>query len=131
MAKKDLNAFNPASGFFTTPAADQTQGAQPVKEEGADDQGREYPDTIPYQEAAQAAAQPKKTGRPATGIKRPYKYNIALDADLWKYLHEISWTRRKPMVQIVNDLIRADMEAYIKDCNERGVDPYEGWEKDD
>lgn len=114
MAKKDLNAFNPASGFFTTPAQDQGQEAPPVKEE-----------------APQEAPQPKKTGRPATGIKRPYKYNIALDADLWKYLHEISWTRRKPMVQIVNDLIRADMEAYIKDCEERGVDPYEGWEKDD
>ena len=114
MAKKDLNAFNPADGFFT-------QTAPPVKEEGAADQGRE---------ALAEESQPKKTGRPATGLKRPFKYNMALDADLWKYLHEISWIRRKPMVQIVNDLIRADMEAYIADCKERGVDPYEGWEKD-
>lgn len=108
MARKNLNDYNPA-GDLITGAADQ--GAQPVKEE-------------------QPEALPKKTGRPRTGNKRPYKYNISLEPDLWKYLHEISWTRRKPMVQIVNDLLRADMEAYIADCKERGVDPYEGWETD-
>lgn len=60
--------------------------------------------------------------------KRGKRYNLLLDRDLDQFLHEIVWVKRTNMTQYVNDLIRADYEAYLKDCKEKGVDPFEGWE---
>lgn len=63
--------------------------------------------------------------------KRGRHYNLMLDKDLDRFLHEIVWVRRTNMTQYVNDLIRADYDKYLQDCQKRGVDPFEGWEKDD
>ena len=45
---------------------------------------------------------------------RKYRYNLALDADLNEFLHEIAWQNRTSMTQYINDLIRREMEKYNK-----------------
>lgn len=60
--------------------------------------------------------------------KRGKRYNLMLDKDLDRFLHEIVWVRRTNMTQYINDLIRADYEAYLKDCEAKGKNPFEGWE---
>lgn len=72
---------------------------------------------------------PKKQGRPPKKEEeklRGYRYNLNLDRDLKDYLHEMAWKNRTSITQYINDLIRADMEAYI----EAGGDESE-WMKED
>ena len=60
---------------------------------------------------------PKKQGRPPKKEEeklRGYRYNLNLDRDLKDYLHEMAWKNRTSITQYINDLIRADMEAYIE-----------------
>lgn len=58
-----------------------------------------------------------KKGRP---IERPntYRFSLYLDGDLKSYIDFIAWKRSSPgskysITQYLNDLIRADMEAYL------------------
>lgn len=72
---------------------------------------------------------PSKQGRPPKKEEeklRGYRYNLNLDRDLKDYLHEMAWKNRTSITQYINDLIRADMEAYI----EAGGDESE-WMKED
>ena len=58
-----------------------------------------------------------KLGRPPKKPEeklRGYRYNLNLDRDLKDYLHEMAWKNRTSITQYINDLIRADMEAYIE-----------------
>jgi hypothetical protein len=67
----------------------------------------------------------KKLGRPTLKPeerKRGYRYNLLLDADLKQYMHEMAWRQRTSITQWVNDLIRADMEAYFANGGTK-----EGW----
>lgn len=60
---------------------------------------------------------PSKQGRPPKKEEeklRGYRYNLNLDRDLKDYLHEMAWKNRTSITQYINDLIRADMEAYIE-----------------
>lgn len=64
-----------------------------------------------------APAEPKKQGRPPKAEHeklRGYRYNLNLDKDLKGYLHEMAWRKRTNITQYINDLIRADMEEYIR-----------------
>lgn len=58
-----------------------------------------------------------KKGRP---IERPntYRFSLYLDGDLKNYIDFIAWKRSSPgnkysITQYLNDLVRADMEAYL------------------
>lgn len=62
---------------------------------------------------------------------RGYRYNLNLDRDLQQYLKETAWKNRTSITQYINDLIRADMEAYFRQCEAQGIDPKEGWEVDE
>ena len=69
-----------------------------------------------------------KQGRPPKKEEeklRGYRYNLNLDRDLKDYLHEMAWKNRTSITQYINDLIRADMKAYI----EAGGDESE-WKKE-
>ena len=58
-----------------------------------------------------------KQGRPPKKEEeklRGYRYNLNLDRDLKEYLHEMAWKNRTSITQYINDLIRADMKAYIE-----------------
>lgn len=54
----------------------------------------------------------KKKGRP---VERPetYRFSLYLDGDLKDFIKYASWKGRKSTTQYLNDLVRADMEAYI------------------
>ena len=80
-------------------------------------------------ETHDAHEKPSKQGRPPKKPEkklRGYRYNLNLDRDLKDYLHEMAWKNRTSITQYINDLIRADMEAYI----EAGGDESE-WMKED
>lgn len=75
-----------------------------------------------------------KRGRPKKAEEeklRGYRYNLNLDRDLQPYLKETAWRKRTSITQYINDLIRADMEAYFKECEAQGIDPKAGWETDE
>lgn len=75
-----------------------------------------------------------KRGRPKKKEEeklRGYRYNLNLDRDLQQYLKETAWKKRTSITQYINDLIRADMEAYFRECEAAGIDPKEGWEVDE
>lgn len=57
--------------------------------------------------------------------KRGYRYNMCLDADLRGYLEKVTFTNNTSKTQYLNDLIRADMEAYLAAGNV--VEPF--WDK--
>ena len=79
-----------------------------------------------------------KRGRPKKTEEeklRGYRYNLNLDKDLQQYLKEIAWMNRTSITQYINDLIRADMEAFLKTSENvlRVVcvsDNTRGWYKD-
>lgn len=87
-------------------------------------------DSVPKNDAQAISkrGRPKKTEEEK---RRGYRYNLNLDKDLQQYLKETAWKNRTSITQYINDLIRADMEAYFKDCEEKGIDPMEGWEVDE
>lgn len=60
----------------------------------------------------ESAAIAKKVGRP---VERPetYRFSLYLDGDLKEYIKYMSWKRKQSATQYLNDLVRADMEAYL------------------
>lgn len=85
------------------------------------------------QKILEGTAEPKR-GRPKKTDSeklRGYRYNLNLDRDLKQYLHEMAWQKRSSITQYINDLIRADMEAYFDECESLGIDPKKGWEVDE
>lgn len=138
MAKKQFDAQAATSKFFSnTDGADNAQNTdntqstdnthkKPYKQDTyITDFAGKHPDGVAF---------PRKQGRPKKSLeerKKRIRYNLLLDFDLNQYLHEIVWQRRTSMTDYVNDLIRADYEAYLKDCKEKGKNPFEGWEKPD
>lgn len=111
MAKK-FEAQNVTDKFFTQ----ATQEKQEIQDK---------PDINPTAETAPKRGRPTKE-KPLRG----YRYGLLLDDDLDAFLHEIVWVKRTSMTQYVNDIIREKKEEYVKNCLERGVNPYEGWEKE-
>lgn len=113
MATKKFDTQATTSKFFT-------QGTQ------------ETQDKHEKQDVSLTAEAQRKQGRPRKEKPlRGYRYNLNLDDDLNQFLHEIVWVKRTTITQYINDLIRREKEAYIADCLSRGVNPYEGWEKED
>ena len=118
MASKKFDTQAATSKFFTQ-GTHETQATQNTQRK------QDKPDVYLASDA------PRQQGRPRKETPlRGYRYNLTLDADLNQFLHEIAWIKRTSMTQYVNDLIRREKEAYIADCIERGVNPYEGWEKE-
>ena len=118
MAGKKFDTQNIADKFFT-------QGNQ---ENQQNQQIQQKPDINP---TAGIGTSQRKPGRPKKEKKlRAYRFSILLDEDLDAFLHEIVWVKRTSMTQYINDLIRQEKEDYVKDCLERGVNPYDGWEKE-
>lgn len=127
MAKKQFDAQTATSKFFTnaqdTQSADSEQNTDSKHNtDNTDNKHEKYPGgfTLPRKQG-----RPKKA--PGDKVKR-LRYNLLLEADLNQFLHEIVWQKRMTMTDYVNALIRADYEAYLKDCKEKGKDPFEGWE---
>ena len=145
MSKKDTAkaAAMAATGKFFTP---QTQSAQETHDTHDKSDKPEAPlpataDLTPEQIASilqhsmeiLQSTTPKR-GRPKKAEEeklRGYRYNLNLDRDLQQYLKETAWKKRTSITQYINDLIRADMEAYFRECEEAGIDPREGWETDE
>lgn len=63
---------------------------------------------------------------PKKAAKKKYRVNLALDGELETYLHNIAWTKRTSITQYINDLIRADREAYLANGGDTT-----GWEDED
>lgn len=134
MAKKQFDTKSATSKFFTD-AEQDTKVEQKAPEPQKTDNTHNTDDTQinPYELERHPNGQkfPRRQGRPrkeASERKRGFRYNLMLDADLNQFLHEIVWIKRTNMTQYINDLIRAEYEAYLKDCKEKGKDPFEGWE---
>ena len=112
MAKKTFDAASVTSRFFTQAAPKQAEQTA-VEPSSAENQAE--------------IVLHKKLGRPRLQSgerRRGYRYNLLLDADLNDFLHEIAWQRRTSMTQYINDLIRAEFEAYMADCESRGIAPF-------
>lgn len=150
MAKKSFNPEEQLRGMFTAPEAQETQSTQETQEKHdipeiaktqavldalgiSDDEGlQEFRSSLTTLNKLAKQINPNqgKRGRPKKEKPlRGYRYGLNLDADLDPYLHEIIWKKRTTMTQYINDLIRADYEAYLADCKKKGIDPYEGWEQ--
>ena len=112
MAKKSFNTQDTVNKFFTA-------GNQEIQEI------QEKPDVYPTAESHKRPGRPKKEKK-----LRAYRFSVLLDEDLDKFIHEIVWIRRTNMTQYINDIVRADKEKYVKECLEKGVNPYEGWEEE-
>lgn len=68
----------------------------------------------------------KKAGRPKE-IETTYRFSLYLNGDYKEFIDYIVWKKKyKNITRYLNDLIRADMEAYI----EAGGDESE-WMKED
>lgn len=54
----------------------------------------------------------KKKGRP---VERPetYRFSLYLDGDLKEFIQYRAWSKKQSITQLFNDLVRADMEAYL------------------
>lgn len=94
MAKKNLNAEN---AFDKVWSNEETQTTQ---------------ETSTTQKTQVTQGTPKKAGRP---VERPdtYRFSLYLDGDLKDYIKYISWKQQKSITQYLNDIIRAEMAAYI------------------
>ena len=127
MAKKQFDTKSATSKFFTNAIDDNKPYEISVTQTTDSTQEKHYKqDHIPSKTEF-----PRRQGRPKKQPeerKRTFRYNLLLDNDLNQYLHEIVWIRRTNMTQYVNDLIRADYENYIRDCQKKGINPFEGWE---
>lgn len=145
MSKKDTAkaAAMAATGKFFSAKPQSTQETHDThnKSEKAESQLPDTADLTPEQIASIVqhsmeilqSASPKR-GRPKKTDEeklRGYRYNLNLDRDLQQYLKETAWKKRTSITQYINDLIRADMEAYFRECEAAGIDPREGWEVDE
>lgn len=136
MAKKQFDTKTATSKFFTGAAGEEKPQETPEIQtahntDTADSTHNTQENPYEQERHPNGAKFPRRQGRPKKQPeerKRAFRYNLLLDADLNQYLHEIVWIKRSNMTQYVNDLIRADYEAYLKDCKEKGKDPFEGWE---
>ena len=79
-------------------------------------------------EIPQMAQRPPRVWEKSTTPGKKVRYNLVLDEDLNNFMRGIVWERRLNMSAYINGLIRADMEAYEKECKKKGIEPYEGWE---
>ena len=109
--KKSFDPAEATSKFFSSapqsPAADTGREKRPARKSGA---------TLP-----------RRQGKPqgqSTHSRRTKRYNLLLDEDLDAFLHEIVWQKRTTMTQYINDLIRAELEAYEKESHQNGTVPY-------
>ena len=91
MAKKNLNASNAFEKVWSNEETQTTQETETTQE---------------------TQVKPRKAGRP---VERPdtYRFNLYLDGDLKNFIKYISWKQRKSITQYMNDIIRAEMAAYI------------------
>lgn len=135
MGKKSFDTAAATNKFFTN--------QQPGTPEQREEQPAPNPDATMTPEQAAAILRQSmeilqnttpQRGRPKKAEEeklRGYRYNLNLDRDLKQYLKETAWKKRTSITQYINDLIRADMEAYFRECEEQGIDPREGWEIDE
>lgn len=142
MSKKDTAkaAAMAATGKFFTPQPQDTHYTH-NKSEKPEAQLPATEDLTPEQLASIARRSMEiwqnttpKRGRPKKTKEeklRGYRYNLNLDRDLQQYLKETAWKKRTSITQYINDLIRADMDAYFRACEAAGIDPREGWEVDE
>lgn len=133
MSKKSFDTASATSKFFTQGTQD-THSASDTH--NTHDTHNKQDTPTPEQIAAavlKLQQEPKRGRPPKTEAEklRGYRYNLNLDRDLQQYLKETAWKNRTSITQYINDLIRADMEAYFKECEEKGIDPREGWEVDE
>lgn len=74
-------------------------------------------DKLSTQDAQQTQdTQKKAKGRPPKTEEQKkggYRYNLNLDKELKTYLKNKAWQDRKSATDYINDLLRADMEAYF------------------
>lgn len=140
MTKKTFDAQAATSKFFSQPQQD-TQNTHD-KSEKQEKPGATIPEELSQEQLANIVRQSMeilqqvnpKRGRPKKTEEeklRGYRYNLNLDKDLQQYLKETAWKKRTSITQYINDLIRADMEAYFEECKAAGIDPREGWEIDE
>lgn len=136
MSKKSFDTKTATSKFFTQNTQEtQSTPNTPITHDTHDKHSTQDTPT-PEQIAAavlKLQQEPKRGRPPKTEAEklRGYRYNLNLDRDLQQYLKETAWKNRTSITQYINDLIRADMEAYFKECEEKGIDPREGWEVDE
>jgi len=62
---------------------------------------------------------------------RGYKFTLHFDKDLEQFVKEMAWKNRSTITQWMNDLVRKEKERYFRECEAQGIDPTEGWEKDE
>ena len=127
MAKKQFDTKSATSKFFTNATDDSKTNETSVTQTTDNTQEKHYK----QDHSPNGTEFPRRQGRPKKqpeDRKRTFRYNLLLDNDLNQYLHEIVWIRRTNMTQYVNDLIRADYENYIRECQGKGINPFEGWE---
>lgn len=55
----------------------------------------------------------EETAKREAAKKKKYRVNLALDADLESYLHNIAWQNRTSITQYIAALIRKDKEEYF------------------
>lgn len=70
-------------------------------------------ETAKTQETQTTQETQKKTGRPKERHET-YRFSLYLDGDLKDYIKFASWKQQKTITQYLNDIIRAEMEAYIE-----------------
>lgn len=129
MAKKQFDTKSATSKFFTS-ATDNNEANETSVTQTTDSTGNTQEKHYKQNHFSNRTEFPRRQGRPKKqpeDRKRTFRYNLLLDNDLNQYLHEIVWIRRTNMTQYVNDLIRADYENYIRDCQRKGTNPFEGW----
>ncbi|MBQ0068017.1 MAG: hypothetical protein KBS60_07565 [Phascolarctobacterium sp.] len=70
----------------------------------------------------------KKPGRPRKNpVKRNYHFNLNLDEDLKDFLAFIAWKNKCSITEYINTCMRLERESYLKECEEKGIKPFEGW----
>ena len=92
-------------------------GAQETQEKATET--AKAPKTAKKGTTKKPQGRPKKTQDEKKG---GYRYNLNLDKELKEYLKNKAWQDRKTATDYINDLIRADMEAYFKNGGTK-----EGW----
>jgi len=67
-------------------------------------------------------------GKKPAGDGKKIRWNLTLEPELNDFMRFITIKREiKNMTTYINDLIRADKEAYEAECEKKGIDPYGGW----
>lgn len=93
MAKKTFNTEEVSKKFFTQGATETTQTTATTEKK---------------QETQKKAGRPKE-------IETTYRFSLYLNGDYKEFIDYIVWKKKyKNITRYLNDLIRADMEAYIE-----------------